>query len=213
MAFCNSCGASLNDGTKFCNKCGAATGVAAAPGTPISAPRPVPPAAPSSGGSSSALKIILIIVAVIVFIGILGMVTCGIVVHRIAKSAHVSQNGDSVKVESPFGNIETSSDPAKVAKDLGVDIYPGAELQKNGTATVTFGSIHTVTASFTSSDSLDKVCDFYRSRFANAMTSSSDSNHCNFVSNDQKNMITVNVQSSSDGTKVQISNVTKKANN
>jgi zinc ribbon protein len=213
MAFCNSCGASLNDGTKFCNKCGAATGVAAAPGTPVSAPRPVPSAVPSSGGSSSALKIILIIVAVIVFIGILGMVTCGIVVHRIAKSAHVSQNGDNVKVETPFGSMETNKDPAQVAKDLGVDIYPGAEFQKNGSASVNFGSIHTVTASFTTSDSLDKVCDFYRSRFPSAMTSSSDSDHCNFVSNDGKNMITVNAQSGGDRTKVQISNVTKKANN
>ena len=77
-----------------------------------------------------------------------------------------------MKVETPFGSIETSNDPDQAAKDLGVDIYPGAEVQKNGSATVNFGSIHTVTASFDSSDSVDKVCDFYRSRFPNAMTSS-----------------------------------------
>ena len=84
--------------------------------------------------------------------------------------------------------------------------------QKGGAATATFGSIHTVTASFSTTDSLDKVCAFYKSRFPNAMASNADDTHCNFVSNDQKNMITVNAQASGDVTKVQVSNVSKKSN-
>src|ERR1700691_5742349 len=113
MAFCNSCGATLNDGTKFCNKCGAA--VAAAPGV-ISTP--LPPAPPASqGGGSSALKIILIIIAIIVGLGILSVGAFSFFVYRVAKSAHVTQEGDHVKVESPFGTVETSKDPAQAAKD------------------------------------------------------------------------------------------------
>jgi hypothetical protein len=207
MAFCNSCGATLNDGTKFCNKCGAA--VAAAPGV-IAAP--LPPAPPASqGGGSSALKIILIIIAIIVGLGILSVGAFSFFVYRVAKSAKVSQNGESVKIETPFGNMETSKDPEQVAKDLGIDIYPGSTVQKNGTATVTFGNMHTVTASFESSDSVDKICTFYKSRLPNATATSSDQSRCSIISNDQKNMITVNVQSEGDSSKFQIANVSKKS--
>jgi hypothetical protein len=206
MAFCNSCGAPLNEGTKFCSKCGAAvSGVPAAFAQPI-APGP----APSKGGSS-ALKVILIIVGVIVLIGVLGMVTCGIVIHRAIKSAHVSQKGDNVKVETPFGNMETSTDPDKTAGELGVEIYPGAQVQKTGTASVTFGSLHTVTANFESSDSVDKICDFYRQKFPSAQVASSDQTHCSIVSGDKGNSTTISVQSSGDGSRFTIVTMTKKS--
>jgi len=208
MAFCNSCGATVTDGTKFCNKCGLP--IPAAPSTPaVTAPAPLAP--PPSKGGSSALKIILIILAVIFGIVLLGMVTCGIVIHRIAKSAHVSPNGE-VKVETPFGSMETSQDPAQAAKDLGVEIYPGAVAQKNGTATMSFGNMHTVTASFESSDSVDKVCDFYKAKFPSSAMTTSDQSHCTIMSGDQLNMTTITVQASGDTTKLVIAKVTKKAN-
>ena len=202
MAFCNSCGAPLNAGTKFCNKCGVAAGP-----TPsaIAAPVPVPPPT-----GSSALKIILIVVAVIVGLGILGIATVGFIGYRVAKSAHVTQEGDHVKVESPFGSVETSKDPDQTAKDLGVDIYPGAQVQKNGSASVSFGSMHSVAATFESSDSVDKVCSFYKSKFPNSTVTTSDQNRCTIVSTDQKNMITINVEPNGDSSKFQITSVSKK---
>src|SRR5271169_2283969 len=205
MAFCNSCGATLNAGTKFCNKCGAA--VPAGPGVTSS---PLPPAPPPSKGGSGALKIILIIIAIIVGLGILTVGAFSFFVYRVAKSAHVTQKGDSVKIDTPFGSLDTSQDPAQVAKDLGVDTYPGAQLQKNGTASMTFGNMHTVTASFETSDPVDKVCDFYKSKFPNATTTSSEQNRCSIISGDQKNMITISVQGSGDVTKIVIANVNKK---
>jgi flagellar basal body-associated protein FliL len=205
MAFCNSCGATLNPGTKFCNKCGAT--VASTPGVSSAAAPPVPPPT----GGSSALKIILIVVAVIVLIGILGIATVGIIGYRIAKSSRVSQNGDHVKVDTPFGSVETSKDPDQAAKDLGVDLYPGAEVQRNGASSVSMGSMHTVTALFESSDSPDKVCSFYKSRFPGAMVTTSDRNRCTIVSNNQRNMITINVESSGEGARLQITNVSKKS--
>jgi hypothetical protein len=204
MAFCNSCGANLEAGAKFCYKCGAT--VAAAPGVVATSAAPVTP----TTGGSSALKIILIVVAVIVRIGILGMVTVGIVGYRIAKSAHVSQQGDHVKVDTPFGSVETSKDPEQAAKDLGIDIYPGAEVQKNGASSATFGNIRTVTAMFESSDAPDKICTFYKSKFPAATVSSSHQNHCTIVSNDRKNMVTINIEGEGDTSKIQITNVTRK---
>jgi hypothetical protein len=206
MAFCNSCGATLNPGTKFCSKCGAAaSAVPTAPSPTSMAPPPGPT------GGSSALKVILIVVAVIVGIGILGIATVGIIGYRIASRSHVSQNGDHVKVETPFGSVETSKDPDQAAKDLGVDIYPGAEVQRNGASSASFGGIHTSTAVFQSNDPPDKICSFYKSRFPGAMVTSSEQNRCNIVSNNQRNMITINIAANGDTTKLQITNVSKKS--
>jgi hypothetical protein len=208
MAFCNSCGATLNPGTKFCNKCGAPIAAgASAPGVPST----VPTAAPAPTGGSSALKVILIVVAIIVAFGILGVATVGIIGYHIAKRSHVSQNGDHVKVETPFGSVETSKDPDQAAKDLGIDLYPGAEVQRNGASSAAFGGIRTVTAMFEIHDAPDKVCSFYRSRFPGAMVTTSDQNHCTIVSNNQKNMVTINIQGGGDTTRLQITNVTKKS--
>ncbi len=133
MAFCNSCGATLDPSTKFCKKCGAPN-VAQ-----VSAPGPVPVAAsaagpPGSGQSSGALKVILIVAAVIVAVGILGMATLGIITWRIAKSSHVRQEGDHVKVETPFGTVESTKDPEAAVRNLGVELYPGAQVLKSGAA-------------------------------------------------------------------------------
>ena len=213
MAFCNSCGATLTPGTKFCNKCGApqAAGTVAASSpsfTPVPAAAPAP-VQPTTGGSS-ALKIILIVIAVIVVIGILGVATVGFIGYRIAKNAHVTQNGDNVKVETPFGSVESSKDPEQAAKDLGIDIYPGAELRKNGAQSASFGNIHTVTANFESSDPPDKVCEFYKAKFPEANVTTSDSGRCTITSKDPRNMVTINVHPNGDSSRFEISSVSKK---
>lgn len=201
MAFCNACGANLTPGAKFCNKCGVTVA-----DTPAAAPAATPAPPASTGGS--ALRIILIVVGVIVVVGILGLVTLGVIArHFITHNVHVTQDGNKAKLETPFGTLETNKDPTAVARDLGVDIYPGAQIENNSSASTTFGSVHTIAASFDSSDSLDKVCAYYKSKFPNAMVSTSDSNHCAIISNDQKNMITINVEVKGDGTKIQITNV------
>jgi len=208
MGFCNSCGATLAEGTKFCSKCGAAI-----TGAPAATPQPIAPGPPPSSGSSSALKVVLMIVGVVVLIGVLGVATIGIIGYRIAKNAKVSQKGDNVKIETPFGNMETSSDPQKTAEELGVEIYPGAQVQKSGAASVTFGSIHTVTANFESSDSVDKVCDFYRAKFPGATVQSSDQTHCSIVASGSGNSTTITADSRADGSSFQIVAVTKKSSN
>jgi uncharacterized OB-fold protein len=212
MAFCNSCGVALTPGAKFCGKCGStvagmgSSSPVAAPAPPARATMTASPAAPKS---SSALKTILIVVAVLVVIGIFGLATLGVIAYRLAKSTHARQQGDHVKVETPFGTVESSKDPEQAAKELGVDIYPGAEVQKTGAASANFGPVHTVAANFESADSVDKVCSFYKSRFPAAAVRTSDQNHCAIVSNDQNNMITINVQASGDTTKFQITRVSK----
>jgi uncharacterized membrane protein YvbJ len=70
MAFCNSCGVSLDPGTKFCNKCGAAVSSAPAASAVVAAGP-----APTQGGGSGVLKVILIVVGVFVILGVLAVST------------------------------------------------------------------------------------------------------------------------------------------
>ena len=216
MAFCNKCGANLEPGTRFCNKCGAAvlastlppTGPSATASSVLPAAATVP-APPSEGGG--ALKVILIVVGVIVLIGILGVASIGFFAWRVARSSHVRQEGDYVKVETPFGTVESSKDPEEAARNLGIEVYPGARVLKEGAASAAFGGIHTTTANFESDDSVEKVCAFYKAKFPAAMVTTSEPRHCTIVSNDRKNMININIRADEDKTKIQISNVTKNA--
>jgi zinc-ribbon domain len=205
MAFCNSCGAQLTEGTRFCSKCGAPIAGATATAAATSAPGAANPA------PSSALKTILIIVGAIVLIGVVGLASLAFIGIRVARHTRVMQQGDHVKVETPFGTAETSKDPEEAAKDLGVEVYPGADPQKEGASTATFGKVRTVSAAFQSDDSVEKVCAFYRSKFPNATVSTSDRNRCTIVSNNPPNMITINVEPNGDGSKFQIASVSSKS--
>ncbi len=210
MAFCNACGTSIAAGTKFCSKCGAAVAASSAAVAPAVAAGSTPVASappPASGGG--ALKVILIVVGVIVLVGVLSVASIGFLAWRVARHTHVRQDGDNVKVETPFGTVQTTQDPQEAARNLGVDLYPGAQILKDGSSSVTFGAVHTSTLNADTPDSLDKVCAFYKSRFPNAMVTSSDTNECNIVSNDKKNMVTISLKAQSDKTKIVIANVSR----
>jgi hypothetical protein len=217
MAFCNSCGANIVPGTRFCNKCGAAiltstlppAAVFAPPGAPAppvsTSPVPTPP--PPSGGG--ALKGILIVVGVVVLVGFLGLASLGIFAWRVARHTRVRQNGNDVKVETPFGTVQTTNDPQAAAHDLGVDLYPGAQVLKEGATSAPFGAVHTASLNFETTDSVDKVCSFYKPKFPNAMVMTAQADQCTIVSNDQKNMITITVKGETGKTRIVITNVSK----
>ena len=211
MAFCNSCGTNIVPGTRFCNKCGAAilasTAATAAAPPVVAGSAPPATAVPPSGGG--ALKAILIGVGVIVLVGILAAASLGFFAWRVARHTRVRQNGDNVRVETPFGTVQTTNDPQAAARDLGVDLYPGAQALKEGATSATFGTVHTASLNFETSDSVDKVCSFYKPKFPNAMVMTTEANQCTIVSNDQKNMITITVKGESDKTRIVITNVSK----
>src|SRR5882724_163613 len=123
MAFCNSCGATLDGGAKFCTKCGATQPVAKASSTAAPAPAAITPA--TNPKNSNALKIILIVVAVVVGLGILGIAAVSFIGYRIASHSRVRNHDGNVRVETPFGTVQSTTDPDEAARNLGVALYPG----------------------------------------------------------------------------------------
>jgi zinc-ribbon domain len=202
MAFCNSCGAALDAGTRFCSKCGAAVS-AAAPAA--ASPAPGAPAPPAQG--SSALKIILIIVGVIVLLGILAIGSLTVFGLWIAKKSHVQQKNGNVKIESPFGNMETTTDPDEAAKNLGVALYPGAEMRKGGSADVTFGKMHTSKVILETDDSPDQVADFYRTQFPNASLFNHQGDRYSIMQGGPGDMTTVAIYPEDGKTRIDVSRV------
>jgi hypothetical protein len=202
MAFCNSCGTTLEAGARFCPKCGAAIPMAAA----IPATVPSTPAASPQG--NDALKIILIVVAVIVVLGILGIGTLTFVVRRIAHNSHIKNENGNVRVDTPFGTVQSTNNPDEAARNLGIDPYPGARVLQGNSAT--FGGMHTVTAQFESDDSVDKVAAFYSSKLPNARVNTKDQNHCTIVSTNKKNIITINIAPEGNKSQINITTVTGK---
>jgi hypothetical protein len=202
VAFCNSCGATLDSGATFCTKCGRkVTGeVSATPSTP---PATAVPGAPTT---SSGLKTFLIVVGVVVALGILGTVAATLVGLHIAKRTHVTQKGDRVRVETPFGTVTSTKDPKEAARNLG--IYPGARALKTDAASVTVGGMKTVSAEFQTDDSPDKVFDFYKKKFPDANVTQSDQQHYTIVSTDHGSIVTINIEATGGETHFHIANVT-----
>src|SRR5450432_3587170 len=154
MAFCNSCGATLDGGAKFCTKCGTTQ-----PGAPSAFTGTTPASTQKSG---SALKIILIVVAVVVGLGILGIAAVSFIGYRITSHSRVHNENGNVRVETPFGSVNTTTDPDEAARNLGFELYPGAEVVKGTTSNLTMGAMQTATADFETSDPVSTVAEFYK---------------------------------------------------
>ena len=107
MAFCNSCGATLEAGAKFCPKCGTTVPMAGA----------IPPSAPSATTAppqgSGALKIILIVVAVAFVLGVLGIGTLVFVVRRVAQNSHVRNKDGNVRGRLPSARSRAQMIPMR----------------------------------------------------------------------------------------------------
>ncbi len=214
MAFCTSCGATLEGTGKFCTKCGAAvpgasglqstaassTGAAAQPA--MAAPAASTP--PSGGG---ALKAILVVVAIIVGIIVLGGAVIGFGAWRLMRSTHIEAGKDRARIETPFGTVESNTNMGEALKKLGVDVYPGARPLPGGAA-VSMGAMSTVTAQFETPDSPDLVEAFYKARFPRSNINVSDNNQRTLVfAAPQKGMMTIVIEPQGNMTRFTISNV------
>jgi len=186
MAFCNSCGAAIEANVKFCPSCG----------KPVAAvPTGLPPAPPAKPGGANLIKIILIVVAVLVGLGVIGTAFTVYVGYKIARASHIHQQGDKVKVETPFGTVETNQDPQELARRMGVDVYPGATPVGSGGVVSAMGGMKTIGANFETDDPPAKVAEFYKARFPNAQVTEGAGDRYSIVSSGERGMTTISITS------------------
>ena len=205
MAFCSSCGAQINNSSKFCAGCGAAVPQAAvsAPAAGVAAPVA---AAPARGGSG--VKVLLIILAVVFGLFVVGGAVATFVAWRFAKSVKVESGaGGATTVKTPFGTI-TADDPVATARELGIDVYPGATPLK-GSATVNFAGMKVASARFETSDSPDEVAEFYKNKYPGANVRVMDEDRRSLTFAGPNGMLAVQLYKSSDGTVIEMSRVGK----
>jgi flagellar basal body-associated protein FliL len=202
MPFCNSCGSDIEVNAKFCPKCGKPSGS----GTTAAAT----PMAPPPAQSSNAVKVILIVVAAIIVVGVIGAISATVIGLHIARNTHVEERDGKVKVQTPFGTVETSENADEASKNLGVAVYPGARATKGNSANVNVGGMHTTSVQLETDDPPEKVAEFYRSQLPNANVNTGEGDHYTIVSTQNHNMITVNIEGEDGKTRIAIASVSGK---
>jgi len=112
------------------------------PATPSNVPATsVPPA--NAGQGSGALKVILIVVGVIVLLEFLSVASVGFFAWRVAATRTFNKTATRKSWIPHSAASRTTQDPAAAARNIGVDLYPGAEVLRDGSASATFGGVHT----------------------------------------------------------------------
>jgi len=189
---CTKCGADIPPATTHCPSCGAHVGTPEAsphPASSTAAPVPPPaygqPAPPKSSGG--VLKVVLIVVAAVVVLGVLGV---GAAVYMGYRALHAPGNSVSV---GPSAQVSDT--------DLGVSIYPGAVAKQGMGARLKLGNNVMVSATYTTSDPVSSVEDFYRNQVGGQAIESKTVRGTSFESvttnGAQKNSLVVTISPSS----------------
>ncbi len=160
MDLCPHCGAALPPGTHACPACR----------QPL--PEPPHPAHAAEEPVSRWRRGPRFVLAFLGLVLLLGLVFVGAVIYFIRHTTIVTTGQNGGRVESPYGTV-TAGDPAKLAKSLGLDLYPNATSDKGAQAELP-GSI-LVSLSFRTRDTPSQVIRFYHVRFPDADVKTSGS--------------------------------------
>ena len=199
MAFCTACGATLDNTARVCAKCGAGVAASAVAQVPAQA---APIVRQNTG--RNALSIVLSVLAVVVALGVVATVGTIFALKRIAHRSRIEAGTTSTVVTTPFGTI-TADEPTAVAKQLGVEVYPGARGLK-GSATVGFGNMQVAAAKFESDATPEKIIEFYQRKYPQAALRVVGSNNSMVFSSDQ-GMVTIKVRARGNGSLLEIARV------
>jgi hypothetical protein len=180
------------------------------PGRP--APYPGTPAPNPGGGGSGALKIILIIVACIIGLFLLVGGLIGYKAYKFAQAVKHSVQTDSngqTTFSTPNGSFTTGKNVTATAAELGAPIYPGATPGHAGVR-MKNKEQDLITVVYTTSDDLDTVVAFYKSKMPDAVVTTNSFSHATVLKSGQKNdqtMVTISPSNGIGNTSIMIMRV------
>jgi hypothetical protein len=144
-------------------------------GTGPQAPRP-----PEPPRSSHWVAIVLLSLALIVVVSGI-TILLGLRFLSSNFNMSVNQTGKGVDIKTPVGSFGVRKEVNEA--QLGLPIYPGSERNKEGDsgATISLGlpqhdNVRIVAAKYTTSDSLEKVRDFYKQQLGSEVTKFTEKN-------------------------------------
>lgn len=154
MTQCGQCGADVAETAQFCPGCG----LRLAPAAEAEAAEPAPATRWRRGR-----RVVLTFLGVVAVIGLIFVVG---MVYFIRHTTIVTSTKNGERVESPFGVVTTNNDPAKLAKSLGVALYPGAVGEKGAQADMPSSVM--VSLTFRTPDPPRAIIGFYHVRYPDA---------------------------------------------
>jgi hypothetical protein len=123
------------------------------------------PRNPRRGGVIAGIMLTILLVGVL---GIAALVTTGLYVADHTRVTERSAHGETT-VETPFGTVHVRENAKLDPKRMGVPVYPGAVREDTPTLAsfhLDIGDVHKgfalSAAHYRTSDSIDRVTDFYR---------------------------------------------------
>jgi len=125
------------------------------------------PRNPRRGGIIAGFMLMVLVVGIL---GIAALVSTGLYVADHVRVTEYGARGETT-VETPFGSVHVRDNARFDPKHMGVPIYPGAvrdeDSRKLASFRFDFGDVHKAfavsAATYRTSDSIDRVTDFYRS--------------------------------------------------
>ena len=122
---------------------------------------PLPPAAQQPKPNNAIWWILGILGGGMVILVFFGLTLAGVIVRHI----RVQNNGEKVAIETPVGDIKVNKGEPHAT---GLAVYPGATPTGDNTSSIQLGTseagVGIATEEYETSDSLEKVRDWYRSR-------------------------------------------------
>ncbi|MGH9415166.1 MAG: zinc-ribbon domain-containing protein [Terriglobales bacterium] len=150
MPLCPHCAAELAPEAAFCSACGRRLSTTA-------------PVAPQAGHWYRGHRFVtgfLVLIATVGVAFVLGMI------YFVHNTTIVTAGKNGSRIESPMGVVTTSRDPAKVAKQLGIELFPGAVGDNSAQALLNANNM--VSLAFHTSATPRQVIAFYHVRYPDA---------------------------------------------
>ncbi|HET9784777.1 MAG TPA: zinc ribbon domain-containing protein [Terriglobales bacterium] len=188
MNRCPQCQAEIPPGAQFCPACGLRVHGGTAPLAAHKRPW---------GGRKVVLWFLLaaLILAAIFLAGVF---------YFIRHTTIVTTTKNGGRVESPFGVLSSSSNPAQLAHNLGLDIYPGATALQ-GTQVDLNNSI-IVSLQFESSDPAARIISFYHVRYPDAAVKATKDG-LRLVQLNPRDTLTIEALPDSHGTRIRVNDI------